>query len=224
MSKSQDPRAVRRAGRLAAAGPAAALLLGVVLAAAAPTLAPAGTAAVADRAVEGQVQRAVEIRLNGERLGRGLVLVERGREGVWMRVADLRHAVDGAGTATRLRSSGRELHASALGGCTACRYRVVRQVVISRRVRVRAGEPYVPLEDVARAFEAKVSQGAGAAVIHLHVGECRWCILEPRPMEAGRVSVRTFAADAAGKKAGDGHTRDVTVPDTVWPGRSAGRG
>jgi hypothetical protein len=109
--------------------------------------------------------------------------VEQGREGIWMRVADLRHAVDGDETVTRrLRSSGRQLHASALGSCAACRIRVVRQVVISRRVRVRAGEPYVPLEDVARAFEAKVSHDAPASVIHLHVGECRWCILEPRPI------------------------------------------
>jgi hypothetical protein len=180
-----DSRQMCAARRLAPARPAAALLLRVVLAVACSTLALGSAAAAQEGAVERPVQRAVEIRLNGERLGRGLVLVEQGREEAWVRVADLRTAVDGFTTGGRLRSSGRELHAAAPGGCATCRFQVVRQVVISRRVRERAGEPYVPLEDVARAFEAKVSHEPGASVIHLHVGECRWCILEPRPMEAG---------------------------------------
>jgi hypothetical protein len=188
MSTSGYPWVVRGARRVASARPAAALLLQVVLAVAAPTLTP-GTAAVAqDRTVERQVQRAVEIRLNGERLGRGLVLVEQGREEAWLRVADLMHAVDGSIEGNRLRNSGRDLYAAGVGGCAACRFQVVRQVVISRRLRVRVGEAYVPLEDVARAFEAKVSHEPGAFVIHLHVGECRWCILEPRPMEASAAS------------------------------------
>lgn len=188
MSTPEDFRKARGVRRLVSARPAAALLLRVVLAGAFSTLAHGSAAAAQDGAVERPVQHAVEIRLNGERLGRGLVLVEQGREEAWVRVADLKQAVDGSTPGERLRSSGRELHAAALGGCATCRFRVVRQVVISRRVRARAGEPYVPLEDVARAFEAKVSQDTGASVIHLHVGECRWCILEPWPTEASAAS------------------------------------
>jgi hypothetical protein len=188
MSTPEEFRKARAARRLVWARPAAARLLRVVLAVTLPTLAHGTAAAAQNRSIERPVQRAVEIRLNGEPLGRGLVLVERGREEAWVRVADLRNAVDGSTAGDRLRWSGRELHAAALGGCATCRFRVVRQVVISRRVRDRAGEAYVPLEDVARAFEAKVSQDAGASVIHLHVGECRWCILEPRPVEAGAAS------------------------------------
>jgi hypothetical protein len=188
MSTPEDFRKARGARRLAPARRDAAHLLRVVLTVAVSTLALGSAAAAQDRAAERPVQRAVEIRLNGERLGRGLVLVEQDHEEVWLRVADLRTAVDGATTGDRLRSSGRELHAAAPGGCADCRVRVVRQVMISRRVRARAGEAYVPLEDVARAFEAKVSHDPGAAVIHLHVGECRWCILEPRPMETGAAS------------------------------------
>lgn len=173
------------AGRRIALSPSVApLLRRVVLAVALPTLAFGSAAAAQDRAVERPSQRAVEIRLNGERLGRGLVVVEQGREEAWLRVGDLRNAVDGSTTGDRLQTWGQELHAAAAGGCATCRYQVVRQVVISRRVRLRAGQPYVPLEDVARAFEAKVSQDPDASVIHLHVGECRWCILEPRPMPA----------------------------------------
>jgi hypothetical protein len=187
MSTSGD-RLEAHGGRHIALSSSAALLLRLGLAIALPTLAY-GTAAVAqDPATERPVQRAVVIRLNGERLAQGLVVVERGREGAWVRVADLRHAVDGSTAGNRLRNSGRELHAIALGGCAACRFRVVRQVVISRRVRVWGDEPHVPLEDVVRAFEAKVSQDPGASVIHLHVGECRWCILEPRPKEARAAS------------------------------------
>jgi hypothetical protein len=188
MSTSGYPRVARGAWRGASARPAAALLLQVVLAVAAPALTP-GTAAMAqNRTVERQVQRAVEIRLNGERLGRGLVLVQRGREEAWLRVADLMHAVDGTIDGNRLRSSGRELYAVGVGGCATCRFQVVRQVVISRRLQARSGELYLPLEDVARAFEAKVSHEPGAFVIQLHVGECRWCILEPRPREASAAS------------------------------------
>jgi hypothetical protein len=179
MSTPDNPREAGGALRLPPVRPGAALLLRAVLAVALTMLAH-GTAAAQDRPVE----RTVEIRLNGERLGRGLVLAGRGGAEAWMRVADLRDGVDGS-AGNRLRTSGRELHAAAPGGCATCRIRVVRQVVISRRVRVRAGEAYVPLQDVARAFEAKVSQDAGASVIHLHVGECRWCILEPRPVEPG---------------------------------------
>jgi ribosomal protein L37E len=182
MSAPEDFRKAGGARRLAPFPFAATLLPRLVLAVAFPTLAHGTAAAAAAQARA--VERPVEIRLNGERLGRGLMLVEQGREEVWLRVADLWHAIDGSDAGKRLRRSGRELYAAELGGCAACRFGVVRQVVVSRRVRDRAGEPYVPLEDVARAFEAKVSQVAGASVIHLHVGECRWCILEPRPVEA----------------------------------------
>jgi hypothetical protein len=178
MFTPEDPREARGALRLPAARTGAALLLRAALTVLLPFLLH-GTAAEAQAR---PAERTVEVRLNGERLGHGVIVLERGRAEASMRVADLRQAVDGSGAGNRLRSSGRELHAVALGGCVSCRFQVVRQVVISRRLRVRAGEAYVPLEDVARAFEAKVSQDAGASVIHLHVGECRWCILEPRSL------------------------------------------
>jgi hypothetical protein len=191
MSTPEYFRKARGARRLLSAFPPTALLLRVVLVAASPMLAQTTAVAAQAPPIERPIQRPVEIRLNGEPLGRGLVLMEHGREEAWVRVADLGNAVDGSTAGDRLRRSGRELHAAALGGCATCRFRVVRQVVISHRVRTWAGEPYVPLEDVARAFEAKVSLDAGASVIHLHVGECRWCILEPQQTSVGRSAPRS---------------------------------
>jgi hypothetical protein len=122
----------------------------------------------------------IEIRLNGSRLGQGLVLGGRAGGSVWVRVVDLQRAVDGsAAPVGRLRHSGRELRATDTGGCVGCPLRVVRAVLVSSRVRVLVGEPHLPLDDVARALEARGSLDAAADRYNLHAGECRWCILAP---------------------------------------------
>jgi hypothetical protein len=125
--------------------------------------------------------RPIEVRLNGEFLGQGLAVTARHGTLEWVRVADLQRAVDGsAAPKGRLRHSGGSLHARAVGGCPGCPVRVVRAVVISSRVRTLEREGHVPLDDVARAFEAKVSHDTARTVYSLHVAECGWCILEPR--------------------------------------------
>jgi hypothetical protein len=125
--------------------------------------------------------RPIEVRLNGEILGHGLAVTARQGTLEWLRVADLQRAVDGSVAPNgRLRHSGGSLHARAVGGCAGCPVRVVRAVVISSRVGTLQREAHVPLEDVARAFEARVSHDTERTVYSLHVGECGWCVLEPR--------------------------------------------
>jgi hypothetical protein len=138
-------------------------------------------AAVIAAAGLGPAPRPIEVRLNEELLGQGLTVATRHGSLEWVRVADLQRAVDGnAAPNGRLRVAGGALHARGVGGCAGCPVRVVRAVVISSRVRMLERERYVPLEDVARAFEAKVSHDAARTVYRLHAGDCGWCVLEPR--------------------------------------------
>jgi hypothetical protein len=127
------------------------------------------------------------VRLNGVLLGHGLVMTARHGVLEWVRVADLQRAVDGSAAPNgRLRLAGGALHARGVGGCTGCPVRVVRAVVISSRVRTLERERYIPLEDVARAFEARVSHDTARTTYSLHAGECGWCILEPRAAGVSR--------------------------------------
>jgi hypothetical protein len=149
-----------------------ALAAGLLVAGAAAGASIVGTAGVVP------AERLVAVNLNGTRLGQGLVLGSETGEQAWLRLLDLQRAVDGpAAPQGRLQRSGRELHATEVGGCPACRVRIVRAVLVSGRVRILAREPYVPLDDVVRAFEGTLD--AARDLYSLHVGECRWCILTP---------------------------------------------
>jgi hypothetical protein len=146
--------------------------------------ADAGTAAR-----RGPAQRPIEVRLNGMLLGQGLVASAGLDTLAWFRVTDLQRAVDGsAAPHGRLRRSGGALYARDVGGCADCAVHVVRAVVISNRIRTMGREGFVPLEDVARAFEARLSHDTARTIYSLHADECGWCILAPRAAGVRRLS------------------------------------
>lgn len=114
-----------------------------------------------------------------------------------MRVADLLLAVDGptAAGSGRLSLRGSSLYATKLGGCSGCPVRVKRGVLVSSRIREVAGEPYVPLADLLRAFEGRLVVERARKVYGIHVGQCSWCILEPN-VDEGRREGRSLSPGA----------------------------
>lgn len=131
----------------------------------------------------GQASRGqgVEVRVNGRALAPGLIVpAAAGREEVFVSVAGLARAIDGAAPQgqPRLRVAGPALYAAAEGGCPGCPVRVRRPVLISPRLRTIGTEPYLPLSDLVRAFEGKLSADRAAGVYTIFAGSCHWCVLE----------------------------------------------
>ncbi len=125
----------------------------------------------------------VEVRLNGRLLAPGVAApAAPGKGEVFVSVAGLARAVDGAtpNGRSRLRIEGRALYAAVEGGCAGCHVQVRRPVLISPRLRVIGAETYLPLEDLVRAFEGKLSADRAAGVYTIFAGDCSWCVLEPR--------------------------------------------
>jgi hypothetical protein len=139
-----------------------------------------GTLAFAPAELDAQK---VEVRLNGRLLAPGVAApAVLGKGEVFVSVAGLARAVDGANSNghSRLRIEGRALYAAAEGGCAECYVQVRRPVLISPRLRVIGAETYLPLPDLVRAFEGKLSVDHRGGIYTIFAGSCNWCVLEPR--------------------------------------------
>lgn len=124
---------------------------------------------------------AVVVNLNGRKLADGIKQRTADAEVVLVPVEAVARAVDGAGSTTnRLRVSGRQLLAAAVGRCDSCPVRVARAVVISADVRVVDGVALIPLVDLVKAFEGRLEVNAARTVYGIYAGKCTWCILEPQ--------------------------------------------
>lgn len=123
----------------------------------------------------------IEVRLNGERIGFARIDEDRGGR-LLIRVDDLRRAVDGGADAgpSRLEVQGRRLVATAFAPCPGCSIAVRRSVVVSTELTSKRGILYMPLDDLVRAVEGRLARGPEAHTVVIHVGQCSWCILEPR--------------------------------------------
>jgi hypothetical protein len=135
--------------------------------------------AVLRPAASGNVQvRSAEatVNLNGQPLARARI---HNGTAVFVNVDDLARAVDGIATTRRLKIIGSSLVAVASGGCKGCNLAVHRHVQISAHVKQFANGPHIPLNDLARALEARVDT-AGANSFNLYVGTCTWCVLAPQ--------------------------------------------
>jgi hypothetical protein len=123
----------------------------------------------------------VVVNLNGRKLADGIKQQAGNGEVVLVPVEAVARAVDGAGSTTnRLRVSGRQLLAAAVGRCDSCPVRVARAVVISADVRVVDGVALIPLADLVKAFEGRLEVNAARTVYGIYAGKCTWCILEPQ--------------------------------------------
>jgi hypothetical protein len=125
----------------------------------------------------------VEVRLNGRLLVAGVIV--RGasqREEVFVPAAGLALAIDGPPprAQSRLRVEGESIFAARVGACRDCQVQVRRPVMISSRLRYIGGEVHLPLTDLVRAFEGKLSVDRAARVYTIFAGDCNWCVLEPR--------------------------------------------
>ena len=127
--------------------------------------------------VEPAPQQAVagDVTINGNPIAHALV-TERGA--VYVSVPDLARAIDGNAN-ERLQVKGASLLAINDGACKGCAIVVRRAVQISSKVRLFPNGPYIPLDDVVRAFEARLDTTTQTN-FNLYVGSCSWCILAPR--------------------------------------------
>ena len=123
-----------------------------------------------------RMQRPVvgDVTVNGRPIANTLI-TERGR--VYVSVPDLARAIDG-GQNKRLRVKGASLLAIEDGACKTCDLIVRRAVQISDNVRIFPNGPYIPLDDLARALEARLDTTTHTT-FNLYVGSCSWCILAP---------------------------------------------
>lgn len=155
-----------------------------LLLAASSLFAPSFTAGVhaqgAPRSAGQAAPLAFRVELNGSAFARGVAVPAGGKAPrLLLDVADLKSAVDGGETASRLHVRGSSLYAVGDGSCTGCLLRVQRPVLISSAVQRIADRLYVPLEDVVRAVEGRLVEVEAPGVYGIHVGVCTWCILEP---------------------------------------------
>lgn len=122
----------------------------------------------------------VEVRVNGAVLGSALVTdANPWPAGVYLPFQTLRHAIDGTDSRSRLRVERSAVFAAATGACRSCIVRVNRAVLISSELHFVEGVAYVPLSDVVRALEGRMTTDVRRTVVTIHVGKCAWCILEP---------------------------------------------
>ncbi len=135
----------------------------------------------------------ISIYVNDRPLAAGLILRDGLRRAPYARVSDLQAAVDGPSArqaehgeeateqhTSRFQVRGRQFISTDLGGCPGCAVEVVRQVVVSERVRRVDGEAYVPLADLVPAFEGRLAVEDSSRVYRIFAGICRWCILAAR--------------------------------------------
>jgi hypothetical protein len=116
-----------------------------------------------------------DLTINGKTIARTLVS-DRGR--IYVSVPDLERAIDGD-SHERLKLNGASLLAIADGSCKGCSLVVRRAVQISGNVRFFPNGPYIPLDDLVRALEARLDTTVHTN-LNLYVGSCSWCILAPQ--------------------------------------------
>ena len=116
-----------------------------------------------------------DVTINGKPIARALV-TERGV--VYVSVPDLARAIDGDNK-NRLRINGASLLAIKDGACKGCAIAIRRAVQISGNVRFFPNGPHIPLDDLVRAFEARLDTEAQTN-FNLYAGSCSWCILAPQ--------------------------------------------
>lgn len=122
------------------------------------------------------VQSEIEVRVNGQHLGRGVDIDGE----VFVAVSELEAAIDpesrGRDVLT-LRDS--RLYAAAPWAQHGGAVTIQRQGLISSRVRTVGGETFVPVTDLERAFGARVFTDEQDCVLAIRANDCATCTLAP---------------------------------------------